>query len=255
VKTIEVLFSPAEFEALKKRELGNTICVVIDILRATSTIVTALGNGAVGIVPVETIEEALAWRKRSPPILLAGERDGVRISAALTGSIEFDLGNSPREFSEGVVGGRRIVMTTTNGTRALKACAHAQAVVAASLLNLHATAAFLRETDPQHLLLICSGTFDEASYEDTLAAGALCELLYSAVESSGVADSALMARELFQEAQTDLPGALALARNGRRLLARPELRDDVAFCARRDFLSLVAEMRNGELRAHADARA
>src|ERR1039458_6506005 len=97
--TLEVLFAPAEFALLGQRDLSQTVCVVFDVLRATSTMVTALGNGAAAIAPVAEISEALGIRQRQPEVLLAGERDGVRIEAHLTGGIGFDLGNSPREFT------------------------------------------------------------------------------------------------------------------------------------------------------------
>src|SRR5690349_16414730 len=122
MRSVEVLFSPAEFAALNPDRVRETTCVVFDVLRATSSIVTALANGAREVVPVETIEQAVAEKKKDESILLAGEREGLRITSKLTGGIEFDLGNSPREFTPGAVKGRRIVMTTTNGTRALKAC-------------------------------------------------------------------------------------------------------------------------------------
>src|SRR2546422_11748827 len=99
MRTLEVLFAPAEFAALHQRDLSETACVVFDVLRATSTMVTALANGAAAIIPVAGIPEALAIRQRQPEVLLAGERDGLRIQADLTGSIAFDLGNSPREFT------------------------------------------------------------------------------------------------------------------------------------------------------------
>ena len=114
---VEVLFTPAEFRVLPDCDLSGTTCVVFDVLRATSTIVTALAAGAAGVLPVEEISEALAWRRR-PDVLLAGERGGQRISAALTGGVEFDLGNSPREFTPERVAGKLIVSTTTNVTRA-----------------------------------------------------------------------------------------------------------------------------------------
>src|SRR5512136_2922474 len=103
---LEVLFAPAEYAVLNERDLRQTVCVVFDVLRATSTMVTALGNGATAIIPVADIPEALAVRVQYPDVLLAGERDGVRIQANLTGSIAFDLGNSPREFPPEVVQGR-----------------------------------------------------------------------------------------------------------------------------------------------------
>jgi 2-phosphosulfolactate phosphatase len=240
--TLEVLFSPAEFAALAQRNLSRTVCVVFDVLRATSTMVTALGNGAAALIPVEEIAEALAIRRQRPEVLLAGERDGVRIRAELTGSIDFDFGNSPREFAEDKVRGRTIIMTTTNGTRALRACARAQAVLLGSFLNLQATAEAVKQTPPEHLLLVCSGTLAQAAYEDVLGAGALCELLWPVYGDGTVADSAQMARALFALERNDLAAALARSRNGLRLLARPELREDVPFCLQRDSVKLVAQL-------------
>ena len=126
---------------MKERELSQTLCVVFDVLRATTTMLTGLANGAVEIIPVSEIPEALALRHEDPNVLLAGERKGLRITAAQTGSIDFDFGNSPRELTPEKVRGRRIAITTTNGTRALRACAHASEVQAGSFRNLSALAA------------------------------------------------------------------------------------------------------------------
>jgi 2-phosphosulfolactate phosphatase len=147
----------------------------LDIFRATSTIVTALANGAAGIIPVAEIPGQLALRRQRPDVLLAGERDGFRIRADLTGGIDFDLGNSPREFTPTKISGRTIVLSTTNGSRALRACAHAKCVLVGSFLNLSATAQFLQQQAVSHLLLVCSGTHDQSSYEDVLGAGALAD--------------------------------------------------------------------------------
>jgi 2-phosphosulfolactate phosphatase len=247
--TLEVLFTPDEFVALARRDLSGTVCVVFDVLRATSTMVTALGNGAAGIIPTAEIAEALLIRGRQPDVLLAGERDGLRILASQSGGVDFDLGNSPREFTREKVAGRTLAITTTNGTRALRACAAAQKVIVGSFLNLRATADFLAQAAPLHLLLVCSGTFEEAAGEDMLGAGALCDLLWARYETGTVSDSARMARRLFGFEQGDLLSAVSQFRNGRRLCARPELRDDVAFCLRRDVLALVGEMgRDGVVR-------
>ena len=121
--TLEVLFAPAEFEALGARNLSNTVCVVFDVLRATTSMLTALASGAERVYPVREISDALALRTRLPQsALLAGERHGLRIRAAMTGGTDFDFGNSPREFTADRVAGKSIIMTTTNGTRALHAC-------------------------------------------------------------------------------------------------------------------------------------
>ena len=100
---IDAILSPAELPALAKRDLRDATCVVFDVLRATSTFVTALYNGAKAIIPVSEIAEALALRQKQPDVLLGGERDGVRIRAAQTGGIDFDLGNSPREYTPEMV--------------------------------------------------------------------------------------------------------------------------------------------------------
>jgi len=239
-KTLAVAFTPAEFAALGARDLSNTTCVVIDILRATSTMVTALAHGADAIIPVADIAEALAIRQRRPEVLLAGERHGLRIRADLTGGVEFDLGNSPREYTPARVAGRIIVTTTTNGTRALRACATARTTLLGSFLNLGATADYLAQLRPDHLLLVCSGTQEEAAYEDVLAAGALCDQLWNLYANQQVADSAQIARNLYRQAQHDLSVVIQYSRNARRLLANSDLQDDVDRCLRQNTAPLVA---------------
>src|SRR2546425_8848315 len=237
---IEVLCAPAEQAFLDQREhFGETVCVVFDVLRMTSTIVTALDNGAEAILPVGDIGDALGEKERRPEVLLAGERGGMRIEGNLTGGIDFDFGNSPREFTRRKVRGKTIVMTTTNGTRALLACAKARKVLIASFLNLRATAEFIAKLHPPLLLLVCSGTLDQAAYEDVLGAGALCDLIWPKYANGEVADSAMIACQLFRREQANLPAAIEQSRNGQRLLTQPKLRADVAFCSQRDTAKLV----------------
>jgi 2-phosphosulfolactate phosphatase len=240
MKTIEVLNTPAEFALLRGRDLSRTVCVVFDVLRATSAMVTALANGAVGIVPVAKIAEALAWRAKSAEVLLAGEREGVRIRAAQTGSVDFDLGNSPREFTRAIVAGKIIVTTTTNGTRALRACVGAREILAGSFLNLSATLARVQALDAENILLIGSGTGEAEALEDTLAVGAAVRGLET--PATELSPAALRAREIFSMHETDLLAAMPRASNGARLLANPALRDDVAVCLQRDVFNLVAQL-------------
>jgi 2-phosphosulfolactate phosphatase len=214
---------------------------VFDVLRATSTIVTALAQGAAAVIPAREIPEALAWRARLPGVLLAGEREGLRIRAALAGGIDFNFGNSPREFTPERVAGKAIVTTTTNGTRALHACAGAQTVLMGSFLNLAATVRHLKQLAPENVLLVCSGTGEQAATEDALAAGALADLIWDDVRGK-VADSAQLAREFYLRFHADLPAAMAHSANAQRLLALSELRADVPFCLRRDVFDLVAAM-------------
>ncbi len=234
---ISTLLNPAELPALANRDLGETVCVVFDILRATSTFITALQNGAQAVLPVSEIEEALALRQNHPEFLLAGERNGRRILAEQSGGTNFDFGNSPREFAPPKVRGKTIVSTTTNGTRALRACRHAQLVLAASFLNLSTTAKFLTKMQPEELLLICAGTGETTALEDVLAAGALADLL-----ADELTDATEIARQTFLRLKADLPSSIASSCNGQRLLDIPDLQADVAFCSQRDVFNLVVKM-------------
>ena len=241
---IDVILGPAEFASLRQRRLEATTCVVFDVLRATSSMLTALHHGAEAIIPVEEITEALAIRAERKDVLLAGERHGLRIGRELTGSVEFDLGNSPREFTAERVTGKTIAWTTTNGTRALRACAHAQMILLGGLVNLGAVAGMLDTLRPEHLLLVCSGTFEEVAYEDTFAAGALVDALAPLTDDGRMTDAAHLARQTFLSAGRNPDSVRRLARNARRLLEMPALAEDIAVCLRRDSVPVNASLLN-----------
>lgn len=237
---LEVLFTPTDYEALTPASLKDAVCVVFDVLRATSSMVTALYHGALSIQPAKSVADAVQLKQLRPGCLLAGERDGVRIRSDVTGSIDFQLGNSPQEFTPSVVKDKSIIMSTTNGTRALHACRGASATLICSFLNLRATAEYLLKLDPNSLFLICSGTGERVAYEDVLGAGALISLVREQRSCMPLTDSALMAHRLYQLEESDLERGLARSINGERLMALPELRGDVSFCAQRDRFPLVA---------------
>jgi 2-phosphosulfolactate phosphatase len=249
LNSVEVLMTPADFEALSQRDLRDTVCVVFDILRATTTIVTALDHGATCVIPVAEIADALGIRARQPQVLLAGERHGLRIHAEQAGGRDFDFGNSPREFTADKVSGRMLVTTTTNGTRALRACLGARLTLVGSFLNLDAVASHLVSIAPENLLVVCSGTFDQAAYEDMLAAGALLERLDGRLEYAHVADTVPMARHLWQHAAADPESAVRFARNARKLLGLPNLAGDVAYSLRLNTTRILAWLTpEGEIR-------
>ena len=239
---LEVILSPAELAPLAQRDLSRAVCVVFDVLRATTCMITALSNGAQSVTPVSEIPEALALKEQRPEVLLAGEREGLRIRANLTGGIDFDMGNSPREFTPDRVRGKAIVTTTTNGTRALRACARAQTVLVGSFLNLRSTTTWLTNNLPQEVILVCSGTFEEPAMEDILAAGAMCERLWPYYSGGHVSDSAEVARRIYPLFQPNLLEGMKHSRNGRRLLSHPELRDDVWLCVQRETTRIVAAL-------------
>ena len=226
---IDVVLSPPEIDLLPRRDLSGSIAVVFDVLRATSTMITALAHGAAGIWPVRTIEEAWALKEKHPAALLGGERHGDRIDG-------FDLGNSPLEYGENVRG-LEIISTTTNGTIALRAVEHAFSVLAASLLNNGAVALHLDAQPSRDILLVCAGTFREAALEDILAAGMLISLL----PARPLTDSAHLALALYRQEATALPAAMRRARNGRALLAKGR-EAEVEWCARPSIFPLLAKM-------------
>lgn len=155
---IEVISNVNEAQA---ERFSHRTAIVIDVLRATSTIVAALSAGAAGIVPVETVLEARALLCEGQ--VLAGERFCRKIPG-------FDLGNSPEEFSAEAVRGRRVVLTTTNGTRALHKAMRADHVLAGSLNNAAACARAAMELR-RDLVLLCAGSHDEFALEDGVCAG------------------------------------------------------------------------------------
>ena len=241
----DAVLIPAEFPALSARDLRDTTCVVIDVLRATSSMITALANGAREIFPVAEIAEALAMKQRFPDFLLAGERHGLRIQASLTGSMDFDLGNSPREFTAANVAGHSIIWTTTNGTRALRACESSESVILASLLNLDTVVDHLQKIMTPRLIFVCAGTIDAAAFEDIFTAGALISELRSRGVDIECSDAAQVAWRSFRDTGNDRDALIQASSNARKLLANPDLIADVAICLSLNTVRLNALMDRG----------
>jgi 2-phosphosulfolactate phosphatase len=239
---IEVLLSPADYEARRNTGFAGQTCVVFDVLRATSVMVTGLAQGAEGFVPVLEIAEAVAQRANFPGALLAGEREGLRITAAQSGGVEFDLGNSPREYTPERVRGRTIISTTTNGTRALRACVGATTVLAGSFLNLRATAEWLAHVAPRHIVMVCAGTGSQSALEDVFGAGALIQHLIQSDQPLALDDAAMLAQRSYATAAANLLEAVGTSKNGHRLLAMSELGADLSFCLQQDRFEIVAQL-------------
>lgn len=223
--TIDAALDPADIGQLSQRDLSQTTCVVFDVLRATSSMLTALAHGAAEIFPVTTIEAALALRAEIPGALAGGERGGEKPAG-------FDFGNSPLEYRE--ARGAKIVWTTTNGTVALRACEHAERVLVGALLNLDAVAALLRGTED--VLLVCAGTHEELALEDVYAAGCLAAL-FPEVRLTDSARTALAVSQAFPESID----ALRQSRNGRTLVEKGR-GAEVEWCARRSAYNIVGFM-------------
>jgi 2-phosphosulfolactate phosphatase len=229
----------------------NQSAVILDILRASSTIITAFENGVSAVIPCGEPAEALRLRtESSDPLLLGGERGGVRIPG-------FDFGNSPAEYTRAAVAGRRLVFTTTNGTRALLKCRQASEIAIGCILNLNALALWL-ERSGREIHLVCAGTDGFISGEDVYAAGALVEaignLQQSPLELNDSADIAHRAvLQLLGGSATPaetLARAFEQTRGGRNLIQIGQ-HHDLPLCAAFNSSRWVPfyDFRSGELKA------
>ena len=239
----DVALVPQEIEHMPLERFSGV--AVIDVLRATTTIATALANGARGVVPVATPEEALAWRSAGTGVLLGGERGARRIPG-------FDLGNSPFEYSAERVAGRLIVLTTTNGTLAFRrvlaaASGRSPELIAACLRNASACARHLWERATAaggDVLLVCAGTNGWFSLEDAFCAAVLLRDM-AELGSIEYGDGARAAVRLGAGAG-DAFEELSQSRHGRRLLDLG-FHEDIAYCAERSVCTAVPRLEAGVL--------
>jgi 2-phosphosulfolactate phosphatase len=231
---LQVVFSPAALTAADVQ--GRTI-FVIDILRATTTMCAALHHGARAIIPVASTEEALRLAQTigSADVLLAGEKDCVRIPG-------FQLGNSPLEMTESAVRGKTLVVTTTNGTKALLATQGAAAVYAAAAANLTLAAERAREALERdgEVLIICAGRDGAFSLDDAYCAGRLvAATLGSRKPRRDFNDAAIASLDLVRRYGDRWERPLTYSRAGRELV-RLGFRDDVPDAARLDAYPVLA---------------
>lgn len=217
-------------QTLATLSVKGKVLVVLDIFRATSTMITALANGSQVILPVSSVEEASKLKICHPRALLGGERRGERIRG-------FDLGNSPLEYGKEIMRHRPLIFLSTNGTKAILAAKEANRVYLASFLNALAAAEQLRTVD--NLLLSCAGTQGTSSLEDTCCAGYLIHLLQKMCKTK-LSDSSLAALALYKSYQGNLLEYLSQSRNGRALAAKGR-QDDIQYCCIRNILTLVPE--------------
>ena len=240
---LQVHNSPQDVE---ERTLAGSTVIVIDLLRATTTICQALASGAREVVPFREIEEALAAANRvgRGNVVLGGERDGKRID-------RFDLGNSPAEYTPDAVAGRSVFITTTNGTQALYHARLARRVVVGAIVNLSAVVASVK--DERRVDILCAGTNGRETKEDFLAAGAMVAGLCAAPRADWyLNDAARSARDSWavqigkaygtdRSVQDRLAVDLRNTQGGRNLLAIG-LDQDLVDCAQIDRLNVVPEL-------------
>ncbi len=215
-RKVEVCFTPALYNEFRN---DDAIVVIVDILRATSAIITAFMSGAGSIIPVATLEEALAYKQKG--YLVAAERDGIVRDFA-------DFGNSPYNFRREVIGGRDIVYSTTNGTRCIMMASHSYRVLIGAYLNLNALVDYIT-ADNRDLIILCAGWKNKFNLEDTLFAGALAEPILEHDHYHTICDSTRASIDLWNVARHDLTGYIEKAAQRHRL-KKNNLDDVIGYC-------------------------
>jgi len=223
--------------------LSDRVVVVIDILRATSVIVHAMSQGASEIIPLATVEEAFQMAKAFPRgfVILGGERRNKEIPG-------FDLGNSPKEYAAERVKGKKLILTTTNGTKAFHAVSSGKEILAGSFLNIGAIAERCMESN-RDVFIFPSGDEGNFSLEDILCGGMLIDLILRKEKKEiFLTDASYCARILFQRFKDNLVEAFHLSHHGKELIHRG-FEEDLAYCAQIDVTPLVPIFREGVIRA------
>jgi 2-phosphosulfolactate phosphatase len=231
MRTLDVCLSPDLIHLYPVKE--NAI-VVVDILRATSCMTTALEHGVESITPFAKLEDCLLTKSRG--YMTAGERDGKKVEG-------FDLGNSPYEYMDPALAGKKVAFTTTNGTQAIAKSLEAAEIIIGSFLNLAAVVAHLRKL-PHNVLIVCAGWKGRVNLEDTLFAGAIAEKMET--EVTFACDAPLASVRLYQQGKGNMLEYLKNSSHVQRL-RRLNIQKDIEFCLTPDLYSAVPVLRNGTL--------
>jgi 2-phosphosulfolactate phosphatase len=218
---------------------ADVVAVVIDVLRVSTTIVTALAAGADRIFPALTVQEAFDKKESLEKsgtcpggVLLCGERGGLRVEG-------FNLGNSPREFTPAVVAGKTLVISSTNGTKAMRMSAGAGITAVGCIVNAARTARFILD-EGRNAVFYLSGREEEFSYEDAAGAGLIISRILQERDCS-LADSALMCLDLYGLHRHDLPGMMHRTYHG-RYLSSIGMGEDLPLCAAADSFDLLPQL-------------
>ncbi len=226
MRSIDVCLSP---DLMHLYDVKDHAVVVVDILRATSCMTTAFAHGIQCIAPFANLEDCLAMKSKG--FYTAGERDGKKVDG-------FDLGNSPFEYMDEKLKGKKIAFTTTNGTQAIVKSLGAQQIVIGSFLNLAAVVSHLRKSS-ENILVVCAGWKGKVNLEDTLFAGAVIENLKSEVALA--CDAPLAAQRLYNSAKSNMIEFLKESSHVKRL-ARLNIYKDIQFCLTPDQYSVVPRL-------------
>ncbi|WP_447640104.1 MULTISPECIES: 2-phosphosulfolactate phosphatase [Chitinophagaceae] len=233
--TLHTVLSP---RLLDLYDLSNAIVVIIDVFRATSTIATALYNGAKQVIPVPDVETCIHIGKETPNSVTAGEREGKVIPG-------LQYGNSPAEYTRDFIADKSLVLTTTNGTKLLNMALQmgASDIITGSFPNISAVCKYL-STHQKNVILGCSGWKDKVNLEDSVFAGAIASKIGSNYDI--LCDSTLMARSVYEGNKNDL---LSLARKATHWhrLANYGLSYDLEYCISEDIANVLCHYKDGKI--------
>lgn len=233
-RKVEVVFSPALFPVY----FENTACtvVVIDVFRATSAICAAFESGVKSLIPVATMEEAISYKQKG--FKVGAERNAEVVEG-------FDFGNSPLTFADGKFKGESLVLTTTNGTKAIEMAKPAKRVVIGSFANLTAVCDYIEKED-RDVLLLCAGWKDRFNLEDTLFAGAVAQQISQNLRFTNLSDSAIAAIDMYDSAKGDLFEYLGESSHRKRL-SRLNMEEDIIYCLAKNKTSIVPVLEGNEI--------
>lgn len=230
---IEVCFSPGEYHLYQE---SFDLVVVLDVLRATSAICTAIEHGVKEIIPVATVEEARELQAKG--YIAAAERGGQIVEG-------FDLGNSPYSYMDPQLKGKSVVLTTTNGTKAIDMARSKDTVVVGALNNLNALCDWLIEQE-RDILILGSGWKDKFNLEDTICGGAIADQCLASGKFYADEDSTVAAKFIFRSSRDNMFAFLKASSHRRRLRAL-NLNEDVKYCLTPNNCTAIPVLKNGSL--------
>jgi 2-phosphosulfolactate phosphatase len=229
---IDIIISASD---IKKEKIENKTVVVVDMLRATSVITTAMNNGCKGVIPVLTVEDAAeVVRNSKEDFVLGGERNALKIDG-------FHYSNSPLEFIRETIEGKTLVMTTTNGTKAIKGCIGASSILIGAMINAKATAKKIVELN-KDVVIVNAGTYGEFSIDDFLCSGYIIDCVLEALQAE-LSDIAITSHYIYKNNE-DIHSFIKYASHYKRI-TELGLLEDLEYCCTKDIIDIVPEYKDG----------
>lgn len=221
-------------EYVTTEAVRNATVIVVDVLRATSVIITALNNGAKSVVPVTSVEEALSTKKKLESVVLGGERKAQKIEG-------FDLSNSPLEYKSEVIHDRNVVITTTNGTKAISKSSAANKIYIGALINAKAVSSKAVKNE-KDIIIVNAGTNGVFSMDDFITGGAIIDEILSEqdYELTDIAKTALVIYRSHKDIKSYVKGAAHY-----KILVDLGLEEDIDYCLQKDLFNIVPEYKDG----------